>query len=137
MDYRTRYTSPEWLKRLKKLAYDYFGHTGVDVDDAFQDAVLNLLKNLDKLESSRPDGVNDAYIFTMFRNAMTSVYHHHFGKPRPPEWVKRLGPIWKQIFDMLCLQRLPEYEIETRMQARFTAMEVDVEPVQPGMQSVN
>lgn len=33
-----------------------------------------------------------------------------FGRPRPPAWLKRLGPLWEIMYRRLCLERLPVVE---------------------------
>jgi RNA polymerase sigma factor (sigma-70 family) len=104
MNCTDRFFAPPWIRHYRQASRDFFGHTSVDAEDACADAQLILYRRLRDRDCAT---LSEAYVRTAFKNALRDVYRRHFGRPRPPAWVQRLGPIWERLFELFCLQRLP------------------------------
>lgn len=61
----------------------------------------------------------DAYIRTAFRHALEDYLRSRDGYPRPPEWIRRLGGAYEQIYRLLCLERRPLAEIQAVLDSLY------------------
>jgi len=104
MPWFDRYFTPVWEKRFRNESRKLFFNHPELIDDAFQNAWIQLLENLQS--SSRHD-VTDPYVLTSFKHLLIDDYRQQFGRCRPYEWVNRLGVFWKRVAKLLCQDHLP------------------------------
>lgn len=60
------------------------------------------------------------FVFSVYRSLLEDYSRSKFGRPRPPAWVQRLGPLWVKVFTLLCLERLEPEAILSRLQRELT-----------------
>ncbi len=94
-----------WLQRLDKMAARRFGVGGL-AEEASTYVINRLTENdwavLRKFQGqSKPA----TYLYTVVGNFLEEFSRARFGRPRPPEWVKREGDTWVQIWRAVCLER--------------------------------
>jgi len=112
MDWQTLIFDPDknWIARFDKIALKYFPNDESSAEAAVSE-VLNRISenNYSKLNTSKVLINPPAYLTTVVTNLIRDIAISKYGKCRPPEWVKRMGEIWKQVHKLLCCHRqLPE-----------------------------
>lgn len=105
--------SPAWVDYYLRQARYFFANTHIDHEDASQDAMLKLHTRISSREAAL---LTDAYVKTAYKNLLRDLYRHHFGRPRVPRWVERLGPIWQRIYELFCFDKIPAGEIAHRLE---------------------
>ncbi|CAK0772295.1 Sigma-70 family RNA polymerase sigma factor [Gammaproteobacteria bacterium] len=103
-----------WLAKCRRKAWRFFEFTTLDPKQAAQDTQGDLYKKL--LSCKKP--LTEPLVRKMFKTTMLDIYRnqhdrHTVQRPRPPKWVKDLGPFWVWLWKMACLNLrwLPRYEM--------------------------
>lgn len=47
----------------------------------------------------------ETYLLTLTNHILEEFARKRFGRPRPPEWLKREGEFWVRVWRMVCLER--------------------------------
>ena len=100
--------SDSWMKRLKAFVgrrYHDFG----DWEGWFEEAHQNLALKIDTMPADHE--VNDALIFAVFKNELITVKRNRLGYPRPRAWLREFSQLGQDLFDWMCLQKLPRDKI--------------------------
>jgi hypothetical protein len=50
------------------------------------------------------------YVSCLAARLLEDFARQTFGRPRPPTWLQRLGPLWETMYRRLCLERVPVIE---------------------------
>lgn len=99
-----RFFTEAWLNHCRRQAERFFVRAPEEAEEACANARLRLWE---KFGDGDCEGLSDAYVRTAYANLLRDAYRRRFGRPRPPQWVTKLGPLWQRIFELFCLQRLP------------------------------
>jgi len=110
VEWQTLVFETGWLQKLDKLAARRFGAGGLAEEASTY--VINRLSENDWAVLSKFQGQSKpaTYLYTVVCNFLEEFSRERFGRPRPPEWIKRQGELWIQIWRAVCLER---QEIET------------------------
>lgn len=71
-------------------------------------------------------GTPAGFLKTTFVRLLEDYAIAKYGKKRPPMWLQRLGPVWQQVWQLLCLKRLPPETIVDHLCARGEQQPDDV-----------
>jgi len=94
-----------WLQKLDKLSARRFGEGGL-AEEAGTYVIDKLsLNNWQCLNSFKGQCKPESYLHTITSNYLEEFSRKRFGRPRPPEWLKRQGSLWVQAWKMVCLER--------------------------------
>jgi hypothetical protein len=110
---------PGFMGRLEGFARKRFGDNSL----AEEACAFSLGKLLDpgwqarRLSLYGGKASPPGFIFSAFRMLLEDFSRQRFGRPRPPAWLKRLGPFWEKLFTLLCLERLDSGGIHSRLQS--------------------
>lgn len=102
-----------WLDRLERLTRKRFGEGGLAEEASTY--VLDKLSqnNWQVFDSFRGQSKPETYLHTLANNFIEEFSRKRFGRPRPPEWLKREGNFWIKVWKLLCLERrMPEFIVE-------------------------
>ena len=118
-----RFFSAKWEHLYDLQAKKIFSADPSWADDARQEAIVVLVQklrdpNLASKLQRLPSNQADAYVLTTFKNELRELSRKHFGRCRPKTWVKKLGPFWVKISEMLCVEKLSSIEITERLCAK-------------------
>ena len=58
-----------------------------------------------KLQSFKGQSKPETYLYALTGNYLEEFARKRFGRPRPPEWLKRQGDLWIQVWKLICLER--------------------------------
>ncbi len=132
IDWQTIIMNREFMDKLQKRADKRFGETAF-AEEAYTFAFEKLLdpdwqssraQQFGRKRNCSPQG----FLFSCYNRLLEDYHRKKFGRPRPPAWLKRMGPLWVQIHKLLCIERLTPDAILSRLQAEFTkALEIIVE----------
>lgn len=105
IDWQSLIFTSGWLDRLDRLAIRRFGEGGL-AEEASR-FVLDQLSDNDwsVLDSYKGKSKPETYLYTLSGNFLEEFSRRRFGRPRPPEWLKRQGDIWVQVWKLVCLER--------------------------------
>jgi len=97
--------TPDWMRKLDKLALYRFGQPGL-AEEASTYVIERLSAN-DWAMCHHYSGraKPETYLTTLSQNLLEEFSRKRFGRPRPPEWLKREGELWVHLWKMLCLER--------------------------------
>ncbi|WP_317932701.1 hypothetical protein [Halioxenophilus sp. WMMB6] len=99
--------NPQWMKQLDVLAAKRFHHTG-DAEAATTFVIEKLSEeNWQRLATFSGSSRPETYLYTIVNNLLEEYSRKLYGRPRPPQWLKREGDLWVRIWKMLCLERQP------------------------------
>lgn len=104
MPWYNKYFTQEWQAFFYKLSAKKFHKHPQLIEDACQNAWVKLHE---KLAENNRIIQSDPYVVSIFNSLLSDEYRSHFGRCRPREWVKRLGPFWVKIAEILCLDGSP------------------------------
>ncbi len=108
--------SPNWLKKLDRIALRRFGQVGL-AEEAATYVIQELsAEEWQLLSNFRGQASLDTYLQAVTNNLLEEFARRRFGRPRPPEWLKRQGPTWIRIWKMLSLERQSPSEVLVRFQ---------------------
>ncbi|MBB3168033.1 hypothetical protein [Simiduia aestuariiviva] len=104
-DWASLVFDPTFLARVDKLALKRFGQPGLA-----EEAASFVLEGLSQNQwaacthySGRAKPLT--YLLTLVNNLLEAFSRQRFGRPRPPEWLKREGDLWVQLWAKVCLER--------------------------------
>jgi len=102
-----------WLERLDRVTTKRFGEGGL-AEEASAYVIDKLSANSWQVFNSfKGQSKPETYLHTLANNFIEEFSRKRFGRPRPPEWLKRQGDLWIKVWKMLCLERrLPQTVIE-------------------------
>jgi len=98
---------------MERLAAKRFGAGGLAEEAAGY--VLEKLSENDwaVFQTYKGQSKPETYLHTLTGNFLEEFSRKRFGRPRPPEWVKREGETWIRVWKMICLERcMPQSVID-------------------------
>ncbi len=104
-----------WPRRLMARAHSRFGQ-GPDAEAAYNHALDGVSANdWERLAGGYTGkGTPQGFLAVTFMNLLEEYAVRKYGRRRPPVWLQRLGTMWKQVYEMLCLKRMePETIVES------------------------
>ena len=105
VDWQSLVFDPGWMERLDRLACKRFGEGGL-AEEAGAYVIDKLAENdWAALQSYKGQSNPNTYLHTLAGNFIEEFSRKRFGRPRPPEWVKREGDLWTRIWKLVCLER--------------------------------
>ncbi len=107
--------------KLSSYARRRFG-SSPDAEAAYNDALEHVsADDWRRLRDSyKGRGSPAGFIRIAFVRLIEDYAIGKYGKRRPPVWVQRLGQVWKRVYELLCLRRLPPETIVGYLTARGT-----------------
>lgn len=132
IDWQTIIMNQKFMDKLRERADKRFGETALSeeaytfafgklIDPDWQDSRAQQFK---QKRNCSPQG----FLFKSYRNLLEDYSRAKFGRPRPPAWLNRMGPLWVKIYKLLCLERLTSDAILFRLQTEIEkAVETIVE----------
>ena len=113
VDWKTLILECGWLERLERLSRKRFGEGGL-AEEASTYVIDKLSQdNWQMLGAFRGQSKPVTYLHTLSSNLIEEFSRKRFGRPRPPEWLKREGNFWVKVWKLLCLERrMPESIID-------------------------
>jgi len=98
-------------KLLQRLAQRRFKNT-VLADQAL-DFVLEKLQedHWSRLRAYRGEARFSTYLAHVVQRLLEDFARHQFGRQRIPDWIQAQGPLWEQVYRLLCLERLSATEV--------------------------
>ena len=98
---------PAQMQQIDTLAQRRFREVSVAEEAATY--VIEQLGTNDwqRLANYNGEARAETYLYKIVVNLLEEFSRGKFGRPRPPEWLKREGPGWVLIWKMLCLERHP------------------------------
>ncbi|HEY5603679.1 MAG TPA: hypothetical protein VIM41_11275 [Gammaproteobacteria bacterium] len=94
-----------WLQKLDQLAAKRFGAGGL-AEEAGSYVIEQLsADNWSKLAGFKGNCQPETFLHTVTANYLEEFSRKRFGRPRPPEWLKRQGELWVQVWKLVCLER--------------------------------
>jgi len=116
IDWQALFFEPraEWPARLMARARRRYGRTP-DAEAAYNHAFQGISENeWSRLRDGyRGSGSAEGFMAITFLNLLEEYAVRKYGRPRPPAWLRRLGGVWKRVFELLCLRRLdPQAVVE-------------------------
>lgn len=92
------------LQLYKRETKNRFQGLISDLDNYEAEAISRMLEKLSKNKPPKPSNPN-AFLFTMFKNALIDFHRENYGRPRVPLKMKREGPVISKIFELHCLSK--------------------------------
>lgn len=97
--------SKTWLARLEKQANKRFGQGGL-AQEATTYALEQLAdNNWAKCHTYTGKAKPETFLYTLTNHLLEEFARKRFGRPRPPQWLKREGDLWVSVWKMICLER--------------------------------
>ena len=94
-----------WLEKCDRLAEKRFGQGGLAEEAASYVIEQISADSWSKLQSFKGQSKPETYLYTLTGNFLEEFARKRFGRPRPPEWLKRQGDLWIQVWKLICLER--------------------------------
>jgi len=96
---------PRWMQRLDQLALRRFSQPGLAEEASGY--VIEQLSLDDWAACKQYSGraKPETYLLTLCHNLLEEFSRKRFGRPRPPEWLKREGDLWVRVWKMVCMER--------------------------------
>ncbi|MFV2061232.1 MAG: hypothetical protein ACC653_11165 [Gammaproteobacteria bacterium] len=119
IDWQSLVFQSGWLQKLDSLAIKRFGNGGL-AEEASTYVVEQLSADQWKcLGSFKGHCKPESYLHTVTSNYLEEFSRQRFGRPRPPEWLKRQGSLWIQIWKMVCLERQLVQSVIDQLNSKF------------------
>lgn len=114
-DWATLVLNPELLARIDRLAQRRFGQPGLAEEAATY--ALEKISRDNWAACRRYSGAASpsTYLLTLVSHAIEEFSRHRFGRPRPPEWLKREGELWVRVWRFICLERQAPQSVIDRL----------------------
>ena len=132
IDWQSIIMNRDFMDTLQNRAAKRFGETAL-AEEAYTFAFGKLIdpdwqssrgQQFERKRNCTPQG----FLFSCYNRLLEDYHRKKFGRPRPPAWLKRMGPLWVQIHKLLCIQLLTPDAVLSRLQAEFEkALEAIVE----------
>ncbi len=110
VDWQAFFFAPDanWPERLQARARRRFGDSA-DAESAYTYALGKVSEDGWKRlrEGYAGRGPPAGFLGITFVNLLEEYAVRKYGRRRPPAWLQRLGLIWKQVYELLCLKRQP------------------------------
>lgn len=100
--------SDGWITRLKAYAGRRYREFG-DWEGWFEEAHQNLALKCSQMPIDQE--LEDALVFAVFKNELVSVKRNRLGYPRPRAWLREFSDLGQDLFEWMCLQKLPRRRI--------------------------
>ncbi len=105
IDWAALVFEPAWLQQLDRLALKRFTQQGL-AEEASSHVIHRLSENSwSACQQFSGRAKPNTYLLTLTHNFLEEFSRQRFGRPRPPEWLKREGELWVRIWKMVCLER--------------------------------
>lgn len=105
VDWHSIILSSKWLFRLETQALKRFGQNGL-AEEATTYVIEELAAdNWKRCQQYSGKAKPETFLYTLTGNLLEEFSRKRFGRPRPPEWLKREGEIWVSVWKMICLER--------------------------------
>ena len=105
IDWKSLVFESGWMQKLDQLAAKRFGAGGL-AEEAGSYVIEQLSNdNWASLASFKGQCKPETYLHTVTNNYLEEFSRKRFGRPRPPEWLKRQGELWVQVWKLVCLER--------------------------------
>ncbi|MDB3935260.1 hypothetical protein N9383_00895 [Granulosicoccus sp.] len=108
--------SDRWITRLKSFVARRYHDFG-DWEGWFEEAHQNLALKIDAMPEDQE--INDALVFAVFKNELISVKRNRLGYPRPRAWLRQFSELGQDLFEWMCLQKLPRDKIIAMAEKRL------------------
>lgn len=117
MDWRNYFLQPDWMARIDRLAERRFGAGGLA-----EEASTFVIEAIQADDWKRCRGYQgkaskSTFLITLINNALEEFSRKRFGRPRPPMWLKREGPLWVDVWKRICLERQSDDAVIDRLTA--------------------
>lgn len=95
----------QWLNNLDRITARRFGEGGLaeEASSYVMECLSN--DNWSVLQAFTGKSKPETYLHTVTLNLIEEFSRKRFGRPRPPEWLKRQGNFWVNIWKLICLER--------------------------------
>lgn len=104
-----------WLQNLDKLAIKRFGDQTL-AEEATEYVVSRIsAENWQLLDSFNQRSKPETYLYAVIHSQFEEFSRKRFGRPRPPEWLKRQGELWVKIWKEICLERQLDTSVIERL----------------------
>lgn len=105
VDWHSIILNQAWLARLDNQALKRFGQAGLAEEAS--DYVLQQLAddNWNKCNTYTGKSKPETFLYILSNNLIEEFARKRFGRPRPPQWLKREGDLWVSVWKMVCLER--------------------------------
>lgn len=120
MDWLEQLYSAAWQQRFQRRAQALYGHLE-DIETMAEDAASMTAMKLSEAAEEPP---SDAYILSVFRNALTDCVRERHGFPRPRKWLADLGDLGRALFKLVCLQGRTRQQVQRWVEEPDTAAEL-------------
>ncbi len=98
-------------KLLQRLAQRRFKNA-VLADQALDFALEKLQEDhWSRLRAYRGDARFSTYLAHVAQRLLEDFARHRFGRQRIPDWIQVQGPLWEQVYRLLCLERLSATDV--------------------------
>ncbi len=105
VDWHSIILSSKWLFRLEAQALKRFGQAGL-AEEASTYVLDELACNdWQRCQQFTGKAKPETFLYTLTGNLLEEFARKRFGRPRPPEWLKREGDLWVSIWKRVCLER--------------------------------
>jgi len=104
----TRLYSEHWMNRLRSFVARRYNNFG-DWEGWFEEAHQNLALKISAMPEDQD--ISDALVFAVFKNELVTVKRNRLGYPRPRAWLQQFSELGQDLFEWMCLQKLPRNQI--------------------------
>jgi len=105
IDWSALVFTPQWMSNLDRLALRRFSQPGL-AEEASAYVIEKLsLDDWAACHKFSGQAKPETYLLTVCQNLLEEFSRKRFGRPRPPEWLKREGELWVRVWKMVCLER--------------------------------
>jgi RNA polymerase sigma factor (sigma-70 family) len=105
VDWKSLVFESDWLQKLDQLAAKRFSAGGLAEEASSYVIEQMSADNWSKLDSFKGNCKPETFLHTVTANYLEEFSRKRFGRPRPPEWLKRQGELWVQVWKLVCLER--------------------------------
>jgi len=107
--------SEKFMAALDKHA----GKKIIGDDSTKEEAVTYVIEKLSeddwrRCKAHKGDSSPNSFLYILSESLLIEYTRKKFGRIRPPEWLKREGPLWIKIWQEICLNRLHEQTVIDR-----------------------
>jgi len=96
---------------LQQLAQNRFKNA-VLADQALDFVLEKLQENhWSRLRAYRGEASFKTYLAHVVQRLLEDFARHQFGRQRIPDWIQAQGPLWEQVYRLLCLERLSATDV--------------------------
>lgn len=113
IDWASLILEPHFLARVDRMALRRFTQPGLAEEAAAY--ALDKLSQDDWAPCRQYTGRAQpaSYLLTLVSHFIEEFSRQRFGRPRPPEWLKREGELWVRIWQRICMERqMPQTVID-------------------------